>query len=84
MFKLLILNRNPFLDNNIDINYRHHDYNTRNRNLLVTPFPRVDAVKYNFQFQFVDIWNQVPDVIKQSTSIRIFKRRFIKYLLDSY
>ena len=84
MFRLLVLNQNPHLQNNIIINHRHHEYDTRNRNLLVAPFPRVDAIKYNFQFQFVDIWNQVPDAIKQCISLRNFKRHYIQHLLDSY
>ena len=84
MFKIVNENSNPYLQNSIEISYPSHRYNTRNRNQLLTPFPRVDAIRYNFQYQFIDIWNQVPDSIKESGSLRAFKRRYFEHILNTY
>ena len=84
MFKIINENSNPFIQNAIDLRYPSHGYDTRNRNQLQTPFPRVDAIRYNFQYQFVDLWNQIPYNIRESGSLRLFKRKYTEYILNTY
>ena len=84
MYRLLAENSNPYLQNSIQVRYPTHYYNTRSRNQLSLPFPRVDAIKYNYQYQFVDIWNGVPENIKNSESLKLFRKRYTEYLINLY
>ena len=68
----------------IPIRYPTHEHRTRGRHNLITPFPRVDAIKYNFQYQFIIIWNEVPESIKESNSVKIFKRRLMSHITNTY
>ena len=83
MFKLII-NNNQYVSNLIDLNNRSHNYDTRNRNQLSAPFPRVDAIKFNFHYQFIHVWNNIPDVLKNAPTVKAFKRSLIAYFLDLY
>ena len=84
MYKILVTNSNPHLQNSIDVQYPAHSYDTRNANRILTPFPRVDAMRYNFNYQFINIWNTIPISIRESASLKIFKRRYSEYLLSLY
>ena len=64
MYKVLKQNLCPTLQSNLELEYPIHQYNTRGRDNLVLPLPRVAALKINFKYQYNDIWNQIPDNIK--------------------
>ena len=38
-----------------------HSHSTRYTSNLVVPFPRVNTVKINYKYQFVKIWNNLPN-----------------------
>ena len=84
MFKVIRLNSHPHLENSLNIQFPQHNYSTRNSNRLLTPFPRVDAIRFNFQYQFVDAWNATPLHIQESTSLRTFKRLYTNNVFNSY
>ena len=84
MFKILKLNECPTLYTDLDFSYPNHSYPTRNRNNFITPFPRVDSVRINFQYQFLEIWNELSESITSSRSLSIFKKSLTQYFLESY
>ena len=70
-----------FEQNNFD---RTHDFNTRNRNLLLPNFQRLTTTQQSLTFTAPSIWNQLPDELKSSRSFPIFKRNLKKYFIASY
>ena len=84
MFKVIKLNSCEAIGNNLDLRRPHHQYLTRNRDRLLTPFPRVNAIKFNFQYQFTNVWNEVPDEIKNVRTLRLFKKKLTCHLLSLY
>jgi hypothetical protein len=83
MYKTLFLNDYHFLKEYISPVYPDHAHNTRNNDYIL-PFPRVENVRTNFKYQFLNVWNQVPVDLKLSNSFIIFKRSYKKYLLSLY
>ena len=47
-------------------------------------FPRVNAVKYSFQYQFSRVWNNIPVEIKQIENLKQFKKAYSSLLLGFY
>ena len=84
MYKMVNLNINEEISETLSLETPDHHYNTRNRNNLRTPFPRVEAIRRNYQYQFVSVWNGIPNEIKESASLKIFKRNLTKYFCTSY
>ena len=64
MLKVFKSNSYEAVSNRLNIRRPQHQYNTGNRDRLITPFSRVNAIKFNFQYQFTNIWNKVKDEIK--------------------
>ena len=84
MYKIINLNSCPSLQNNITLREPEHNHFTRNRNNLVTPFPRVDNVKINYKYQCISIWNALPNHVKSEASLSKFKKSLSKYFLEMY
>ena len=84
MYKIISDNSNPFIRDAIPIASPTHLYSTRNRNRFLTPFPRVDAVRFNFQYQFLTIWNEIPTRIHEARNLKIFRRQLTSYFLSVY
>ena len=84
MFRILKLGHFPSIRNSIDLAYPDHNYPTRASHLFNVPFPRVLTIRMNFQYQFINIWNNLPNRIKNIESIGSFKRELKKYFLDGY
>ena len=57
MYKIVKLNSCPMIDNYIELNHYSPSYETWNRNRLILPFPRVNAIKINFTYQLNNVWN---------------------------
>ena len=64
----------------------HTSRDTRgNDNLSIrTIFPRVNAIKYSFQYQFCKIWNDIPIEIKTINNFKKFKKLYSSHLLATY
>ena len=84
MFKALKLNKNPVVASSIECNFPEHNYATRNRDRMIVPFPRIGAIKMNFKFTFVSIWNSIDSDIRESRTLRIFKKNLFAYLISKY
>ena len=46
------------------MSYPSHNYNTRNNTDMLLPYPRVEAIRMNFRYQFVKVWRRIPEYIK--------------------
>ena len=57
MYKVMKLGEVDSIGESLDIQYPMHQYETRSRNLLVLPFPRVETIRLNYKYQFTKIWN---------------------------
>jgi hypothetical protein len=63
MFKMIIYNESTFhiLLNYIDPHVADHNFNTRNVDRFILPFPIVENVRLKFKYQFLNIlWNDIP------------------------
>ena len=83
MFRIMVLSEYPILRSHLELEFPH-DHFTRYHNEPRLPLPRVQAIRINFQYQFISIWNCLPDDIKNSDSLRIFKQRLIEHLFQNY
>ena len=84
MFKLVVLKRNEHLQNIVPVEYPQHRYATRNRDRLVPPFPRVQAIRASFKFQLSSIWNNVDDEVASSPTLNKFKKNLKVHIINSY
>ena len=84
MFRILRMNECPTLQSDLNLKHPDHSHSTRYRSNLVVPFPRVNTVKINYKYQFVKIWNNLPNELKCISSLRIFKRMLTSYILGNY
>ena len=80
----ILYGRLPSLSEFVQLETRGHPQNTRNRNLLITPFPRVDTVRCSFRYQIINIWNGIPENLKSIPSRKLFKKNLTRYFLDLY
>ena len=84
MFKIIKLNLCPTVSENLRLRYPPHDHSTRNRNNLIPPFPRINTIKFNYEYQFITIWNNIPETIRDSRSVGIFKQELRNYFIETY
>ena len=63
-----------------------HNYNTRSGNNSYNPmFQRLTQTQnQSIMFQAPNNWNNIPDVIKNATSLPSFKGRYKQFLLSNY
>ena len=83
MYKMLFFNYTPNILNLLDIHSANHDHFTRNRNDLLPPFPRVEAIRQSYKFNFIQIWNTIPNNIKNSRTVSSFKHKLINYYITA-
>ena len=62
----------------------NHVHNTRFGNLPQSAFERLTLTQHSIEFLGPSIWNGIPDSIRDSSSILMFKNDFKRYLIDSY
>ena len=71
--------------NFIEHNYeRRHNYNTRFRTDFLPHFERLVTNSQSIHSVLPNIWNTIPDTIKNSPSLAIFKRDHKRFLINSY
>ena len=84
MYKMIVNNYFPSLLNCIAPHVPDHSYETRFSDRFVLPFPTVENVRMNFKYQFINVWNDIPNNIKLSPSFSMFKLKYYEHLIDSY
>ena len=57
MYKMLYMNLHQDLLAALDLRPIAHEHNTRSQDPYSLPYPRVDAIRYSFRYQFIKIWN---------------------------
>ena len=75
MFKILKLNQLPFLLNEIIKLLASHRYPTRSSHDIRVPFPRVSAIRHNFLFQAITVWNSLPISLKDEKNLTFFSKK---------
>ncbi len=84
IFKILNENYAPFLVDFIEHYSRDHDYNTRQHDDFLLPFPRVRAVKFNFIYQGIRLWNDIKINRRQINRASLFKKGLARLTFNSY
>ena len=84
MYKCLKTNQNSFVSDCVALEQASHSHQTRHHDRLMEPFPRVESVRVNYEYQFIHIWNGLPYEIRESESTACFKRSLKEDLLNMY
>ena len=86
MYQIVKRNEFPFLQEKLNLSTPSHTHHTRSidNEVFSMPFPRVEAIRMNFSYQFVKIWNEIPFDIKNSISLGVFKKTLIDHYLEDY
>ena len=63
-------------------NRAFHSHDTRHENDLCVPNHRIEIRKCSMKVHGVQVWNDIPDEIKVSSSIDMFKRKYRSFLID--
>ena len=75
--KLLWQAKNSCLDSSVS-----SLFNERENGTFHVPFRRIETTQSSIAYRGVQMWNQIPQEIRQSPSLRCFKDRYSAYLLD--
>ena len=84
MYRMINDNAHPTLLDYIDPHAANHNIYTRNVDRLILPFPFVENIRLNFKYQFLSIWNDIPNDIKEMNSFKLFKVNLKQHFLDLY
>ena len=60
-----------------------HQYNIRNADELYVPYARLDNRKFSIKISGAKLWNVLPNYIKESSSVDVFKQNLRNYLIDN-
>ena len=70
--------------NDLELHRNQHDYNTRNRNNLITPLFVHSKCQKTWLFKETKYWNDLPNSIQGINSTNSFKNALKKYFIGSY
>ena len=62
-------------------NSQIHHYNTRTKTKVRTPFARLQICQNSFLIKGINIWNELPDAVKQAKTMLYLKSKVKKLLL---
>ena len=72
---------NCFFEWNRDRNV--HQYDVHNADQLYVPNARLDVRKFSLKISGAKLWNVLPNSIKESSSLDMFKQNLRKRLIDN-
>ena len=84
MYKIVQCGEVECIGNSLQLTLPSHSYSTRNRYLYNVPFPRVNAIRRNFHYQFINAWNDVPAEIKSARTVKSFRKQLSNHYLNEY
>lgn len=84
MYKVLNCGYLPFVYNTIASLSIYHDHNTRFGNNLRNIIPRNKAVQFNFIYQSIKCWNNVPENIRHLPTFSNFKHVLTTHIFSNY
>ena len=61
-----------------------HNYNTRNRNIMIAPTHELSLFQNSLAYQGPKLWNSLTENLKSSRSVSYFKNQYKKILLNGY
>ena len=73
-----------FKNSNLEVFYSNHDYNTRNRDQPNPTFQRLTLTQHSIFFNGPRLWNSIPENIRESSSLPVFKRQYKNLLIQLY
>ena len=65
-------------------NYNVHNYNTRTSTNIHLPTHRTRLFQHTIRYTGAKHWNTLPQLIRHSPSLGLFKRNIKRYLLNCY
>ena len=84
MYDVLKQRKYPMLRPSHCISHPSHHYLTKNSNEMLLTFPRVEAIRLNFEYQFVKVWLEEPEYIKGKRSYLQFKNVLSELYLEQF
>ena len=60
-----------------------HQHNIRNADELCIPYARLDVRKFSLKISGAKLWNVLPNYMKVSSSLDMFKQNLRKHLIDN-
>ena len=51
---------------------------------MITPFPRVDAIRFNLDYKSVDTRIKVPEAETKVGSLKLIKQKLTEFVLRNY
>ena len=71
--------------NHQNSNFRvQHNYHTRFRNRPLSSYNRLTLSQHSVDFIGPNVWNDLPQSVRDSSSIPVFKSRTKNYLISKY
>lgn len=71
-----------YLTNRFTLRSQTHNRNTRYKDELDVPLYRTAVGQRSFLFRATKLWNELPDIVKDTTSIKIFKSTVKNILVE--
>ena len=68
--------------NFFQINRNIHDHDVRSADDIHVPYGRLDIRRFSIRITGANVWNTLPEHIKSTSSIHLFKRSLKNHLLD--
>ena len=84
MYNILKHYKYPTLRSSVYMLYPSHNNHTRNNTDMLLPYPKVEAIRINFRYQFVKVWRRIPEYIKCQRTCASFKNALTDYFLSQY
>ena len=84
MFKILKYRMFKSVADSLSLKLPSHRYPTSTRSNFVLPFPRTNAIKINYKYQFIKIWNSIPLRIVELNELSAFKKEYTNYIFCDY
>lgn len=69
---------------NGEFNAAMYEHFTRNRDLLIPAFQRLTITQHSLTYSAPAFWNKLPQYIRDSNSLPIFRRNLKLHLLEQY
>ena len=81
----LLHNNKINLTNNLQLNSIHsHMTRSQNQGNFFIPFKRTRLGQTSSDYQGAITWNQIPQIIRSSALLSIFKKSYTNYLIENY
>ena len=84
MYHCLLGDLPDIFDNFFVRNRDVHQYNVRNADDLHVAYARLDIRKFSLKINGANIWNALPEYVKGSTCIGLFKQNLRNFLTEKY